>query len=349
MVEKNLINSLKTDELQPIVILDNVTKIYGKTNWIIKKVSLTINKGDCIALVGDNNAGKSILAKLIGNQISQTAGIIDYFFEEDNIFKAVGYQEREQSWPGGFKVKDILLLYLAIYEIQDKAWIDKLKDTFNVDEIINKPLNKLSIINLQLFAMFLVILHKPELLIIDEMSSSIGFETRTKIINLFKEYLSMGNSMLIVTPEDFSINALCTRIITMNAGEIQDDMLVNDVIKQYGSTFEYMRSTVDIIKTIKRKKKIDPTFEPLIRKYSGFYKNLMDHYNTNFKDGFNSGDIDFDILIKNTIYYINVSKEKMLETISSNIMASAVNETEKLLIKTQKNNFQNFKSHCQIS
>ncbi|ATZ18669.1 ABC transporter ATP-binding protein [Williamsoniiplasma somnilux] len=323
-------------KIQPVVELYNITKIFNKTNWAIKKISLTINRGDCLAIMGNNGSGKSVLGKLIGNQISQTSGTIDYFFEEDNIFRAIGYQGREQTWPGGFTVKDIYRLYSTIYNVRDQEWINKLMDTFEIQFIFHKTLSKLNIISLQLFAMFLAMLHKPELVIIDEFSATIGFETRFKIVNLLKEYTNDGGSVVVVYPDDFVLNSICNRIILLNNGEIEEDLKISEVINDFGSTFEFVKKSAERIKVNKYKKKIDPNLKSLINKYNSLYTDL----NVKFQNlVINESDLktkNLAVDIKNNLYYVNLSRELLIETFSVNLTSDSVKVAKINFIKTKK-------------
>ncbi|AVP49025.1 ATP-binding cassette domain-containing protein [Williamsoniiplasma luminosum] len=327
------IDQTKKENSNVLVVVHNLTKIFSHTVWTIKKVSFEINRGEAIAFVGNNGTGKSVLGKLIGNVIQQTSGIIDYFFNESNIFKAIGYQSREQAWPVGFKVKDVIALYKTIYEVKDKTWIAKLIDTFGFEEIMEKKLSSLDILSLQLFAIFLVLLYKPELIVIDEFSSSIDFERKMKILNLLKEYRNNGGTIIIVQPEDFILNALCNRIITLNKGEMQDDSSLKNIVKEHGSTFEYIRKLAEEAKENKRRIATNHSFEILLKKFRTAFANLENVYEKNC--GLNEDD-HLLIQIKNTFYQIKISEDQLTQTFTQILLQKNVNQAIKNLKRTLK-------------
>ncbi|PPE05455.1 ATP-binding cassette domain-containing protein [Williamsoniiplasma lucivorax] len=331
-MEKTIDQNNHADD-NTLVVVHNLSKSFLHGVWSIKKVNFKVNRGEAIALVGNNGAGKTVLGKLIGNVIQQTSGIIDYFFKEPNIFKAIGYQSREQSWPIGFKVKDVIDLYKAIYDVQDKAWIAKLIDTFGFEQIMDKKLSKLNILSLQMFALFLAFLYKPELIVIDEFSSSVDFEHKMKILNLLKEYKNQGGTIIIIQPEDFILNALCNRIITLNKGEMQDDSSLRGIVKEHGSTFEYIRKLAEEAKENKRRVATNRSFQILLKKFRTAFKELEAVYKNNFPD--HEGD-KINIQIKNTFYQLQLTEEQLAKTFSEILIQKNINQAIKELKQALK-------------
>ncbi|ATZ21395.1 ATP-binding cassette domain-containing protein [Mesoplasma tabanidae] len=264
----------------PIVDLTNVSKIYNKQIWALKKIDLKLYRGQCISLLGSNGSGKTTLLRIIGNNLKNTTGTINYNLEEENILKAIGLQKREQSWPNGFKVKDINDLWIRIYDMNDLEWINKLKDVFGVNEIEEKYLNKLSIVRLQIYAIFLAFISKPELVLIDELSSDIDFRYEEKITNFFKEYLSVGNTLVLNSPSYYFLENLTDRVVYLNDGEIFDDLLIKEIEKEYKTVMEYTKSIFKeelvVEKKIKNKSKFFSTMNTKTETYSNNLQTLIE-------------------------------------------------------------------------
>lgn len=259
-------------ENTPIVELSNVSKIYNKEVWALKKIDLKLYRGECVSLLGSNGSGKTTLLRIIANNLKNTTGTINYNFEEENILKAISIQKREQAWPNGFKVKDINDLWIRIYDMTDLEWINKLKDVFGVNEIEVKYLSKLSIVKLQVYAIFLSFISKPELVLIDELSSDIDFKYQEKITNFFKEYLAEGNTIVLNHPSYYFLENLTDRVVYLNDGEIFDDLSIKEIKKKYKSVMEYTKSIFkeEIIteKKLKNKSKFFSTMNNKTETYS---------------------------------------------------------------------------------
>ncbi|WP_164703951.1 ATP-binding cassette domain-containing protein [Mesoplasma entomophilum] len=274
--ERYLLMDLKT----PIVELSNVSKIYNKQIWALKKIDLKLYRGECISLLGSNGSGKTTLLRIIANNLKNTTGTINYNLEEENILKAIGLQKREQSWPNGFKVKDINDLWIRIYDINDLEWINKLKDVFGVNEIEEKYLNKLSIVRLQIYAIFLAFISKPELVLIDELSSDIDFRYEEKITNFLKEYLVEGNTVVLNSPSYYFLENLTDRVVYLNDGEIFEDLSIKEVKKEYKSVMEYTKSIFkeELIaeKKIKNKSKFFSTMNSKTETYSNNLQSIIE-------------------------------------------------------------------------
>ncbi|ATZ20713.1 ATP-binding cassette domain-containing protein [Mesoplasma coleopterae] len=274
--ERYLLMDLKT----PIVELSNVSKIYNKQIWALKKIDLKLYRGECISLLGSNGSGKTTLLRIIANNLKNTTGTINYNLEEENILRAIGLQKREQAWPNGFKVKDINDLWIRIYDINDLEWINKLKDVFGVNEIEEKYLNKLSIVRLQIYAIFLAFISKPELVLIDELSSDIDFRYEEKITNFLKEYLVEGNTVVLNSPSYYFLENLTDRVVYLNDGEIFEDLSIKEVKKEYKSVMEYTKSIFkeELIaeKKIKNKSKFFSTMNSKTETYSNNLQSIIE-------------------------------------------------------------------------
>ncbi|AVN64242.1 MULTISPECIES: ATP-binding cassette domain-containing protein [Mesoplasma] len=310
----------------PIVELTNVSKIYNKQIWALKKIDLKIYRGECVSLLGSNGSGKTTLLRIIGNNLKNTTGTINYNLEEENILKGIGLQKREQAWPNGFKVKDINDLWIRIYDVNDLEWINKLKDVFGVNEVEEKYLNKLSIVKLKIYAIFLSFISKPELVLIDELSSDIDFKYEEKITNFFKEYLEEGNTLILNSPSYYFLENLTDRVVYLNDGEIFEDLSIKEVKKEYKSVMEYTKSIFKeelvVEKKIKNKSKFFSTMISKTESYSNVLQTIIEQLETqeNYNEKVLSRlkEVYFSILDLNTsidnlsVSYINADSIKII-------------------------------------
>ncbi|WP_026389646.1 ATP-binding cassette domain-containing protein [[Acholeplasma] multilocale] len=239
-VEKKTID--KKIQPEPLVELKNVSKVFKKKVWAIKNLDLKIYPKECISILGSNGSGKTTLMSLIANDAKPTFGEIVYSLNENDLTKAIGFQKREQEWPNGFIVKDIAKIWINAYDVKDEEWIANIKNVFGVNQIWEKSLSKLSIVKKQLFALFLIFLYKPELVLIDELSSNIDWKYTEQITNFLVEYLKKGNTVILNSPSSSFLEKLSSRVIYIHDGEILDDLQKRKIKRDHKSIANYQKT-----------------------------------------------------------------------------------------------------------
>ncbi|QBQ07936.1 ABC transporter ATP-binding protein [Spiroplasma gladiatoris] len=318
-----------------LVELENVSKIFDKKIWAIKKINLKIYKGEGISIIGPNQSGKSVLGRLIANQIPQTSGIIEYNFTREYALSSIGFQFRQTAWPDGFRVKDVIELYKGIYNINDQEWLDKLFNTFQIQNRLEKRLATCATSWLQLFSLFLAFLHKPELIVLDEVSNTIGLDMKTKVIDFLREYKKEHNATYVIVSPDKSIfQAICDRIVVMEMGLILSD----DYIDESLEGFDYDDYAYKILAAIEAKQTVlkpDPVFKPILKKFSKHYEKFnADYAKLNSKeeilDFFDTDRIL--VMVKNINFYIQEMQTKFM-TVASTALNRSLIEELKLSIK----------------
>lgn len=328
----------KIHKLNPSIVaeLDNVSKTFDRKTWAVRRATLQVKRGECLALMGANGSGKTTLARLIGNVIKQTTGNVDYYFNNENIFASIGYQAREQAWPNGFRVKDIVTLWINTYNVQDQEWIARLKSIFEVEKNENKYLSKLPDVYLQLFAIFLAMLHKPEILVVDEFSSAIDFEHKTKIVALFEDYLKEDNAIVLVAPEDYILTTLVKRVVYLHHGKIIDDLSVELIQQQYQSIFNYIKTVSLSEESDEKKKSVEPSLRSLIRKYKALETQLETDYHQFVENQLAKRYEQFDLDIKNAIFLVSELSKNLYSTATSDINKESVDVIRGEVKKTIK-------------
>lgn len=328
----------KIHKLNPSIVaeLDNVSKTFDRKTWAVRRATLQVKRGECLALMGANGSGKTTLARLIGNVIKQTTGNVDYYFNNENIFASIGYQAREQAWPNGFRVKDIVTLWINTYNVQDQEWIARLKSIFEVEKNENKYLSKLPDVYLQLFAIFLAMLHKPEILVVDEFSSAIDLEHKTKIVALFEDYLKEDNAIVLVAPEDYILTTLVKRVVYLHHGKIIDDLSVELIQQQYQSIFNYIKTVSLSEESDEKKKSVEPSLRSLIRKYKALETQLETDYHQFVENQLAKRYEQFDLDIKNAIFLVSELSKNLYSTATSDINKESVDVIRGEVKKTIK-------------
>ncbi|WP_338970912.1 ABC transporter ATP-binding protein [Spiroplasma endosymbiont of Labia minor] len=231
-----------------IIELINVKKNYG-SNKILKGINLEIKSGDRIGVIGPNGAGKSTLSEIITGIRKPSSGNI---VKKENL--KIGIQFQESKYPVGITVYDLILYYLEIYSIKmTKNELEALMQTYQILDLKNKSLEKLSGGQQQRVNIMLGLIHNPDFVIFDEISTGLDIEVRQSIFDFIKEMvIDKGKSMILVTHMMQEIEDMCNKFVYIYDGKILECGEINDLIEKYGSVHNY---TWEMFKKYKHKKR----------------------------------------------------------------------------------------------
>ncbi len=157
---------------------------------ILEDINFTLEDGDILGLLGRNGAGKTTLLKIILGLIHPSEGRIIFSGKENPLFGFVSTNPRSFYWR--ISCRDNLVFYgkmLGLTNKEIKESIDKLGDILRISDIIDKSFMLLSSGQMQSINIARSLLKKPDLLLLDEPTTSLDYESSRKIIDNIKEYL----------------------------------------------------------------------------------------------------------------------------------------------------------------
>lgn len=207
-----------------IIEIQQVTKQYG-SHIVLNAISLAIPKGSIFGLLGPNGAGKTSLIRIITGITAPDSGEILFngeAFKESHISN-IGYLPEERGLYKKMKVGD-QLLYLGRLKGLSKQvalenmtyWIEK----FDMKDWLKKPIESLSKGMQQKVQFVATIMHKPELIILDEPFT--GFDPINA--NLLKDEIlelrANGATIIFSTHRMESVEELCSQIAMINQSKI---------------------------------------------------------------------------------------------------------------------------------
>ncbi|AOG60783.1 ABC transporter ATP-binding protein [Spiroplasma helicoides] len=223
------------DKNKILVSLKDVTKKY-KNKVALKNINLEINYGDRIGVIGANGGGKSTLSEIIGNIRKPTSGEV---YRQENM--VIGLQFQDSKYPVGITVFDMIKYYLETFNIaMTESELTKIMRTYQIESFKDKFLANLSGGQQQRVNILLSLIHNPDLVILDEISTGLDIEVRSEIFDYIKEnVVNKGKSLLLVTHMMSEIEELCDKYIYIHNGEIRDFGMVSDIVKKHGSVHNY--------------------------------------------------------------------------------------------------------------
>jgi putative ABC transport system ATP-binding protein len=213
--------------MMPLLEFQNTSFINDKKT-ILKDITISINQGDYISVVGPSGSGKSTFLKLCCHLISPTEGTILY--RDKSIMTHNPMELRKNiaycfqiPYLFGETVMDNVSFPYHIRDIKvDLKRVEELFVLFNLDkEYLKKDIKNLSGGEKQRIALIRTLLFKPEILLLDEVTSALDFDNTLIVENVMKSLSLSGTTIIWIThnPEQSKRNA--HKLLTIESGEIK--------------------------------------------------------------------------------------------------------------------------------
>ena len=216
-----------------IISLNNVTKKF-KSITAVNAISLSVEQGEFVALLGPKGAGKTTLLEMIENIQTPTSGTIrlfgrDWATHERDIQRRIGLCLQETQFMDKVTVREILCLFASFYGLPDSRADEVLCD-IHLEDKQKSYIENLSGGQRQRVAIGISLLNKPELLLLDEPSTGLDPVARRDIWDLILALKKQGITLILTTHYMDEAAYLCDRIVMVNKGEILCDGTLEDLL-----------------------------------------------------------------------------------------------------------------------
>ena len=218
--------------------LKSIVKPQYKEVNAVNNISFEVEQGEILAFIGPNGAGKSTTIKMLTGILYPTDGEIKVMdMEPSKQRKQLSYKigtvfgQKEQLWTH-LTPYDNFKFFGAIYDIPDatiEERIQELTTTFELEKFINTPVRNLSLGQRIRCEIVAALIHKPEILFLDEPTIGLDPVVKENIRKLIKKMNKEYNTTIFLTSHDVGdIEKLCKRVIIINNGKIiMDDSMTN--------------------------------------------------------------------------------------------------------------------------
>lgn len=204
--------------------LINIVKKYGQQE-VLNSFSLDMEKGECLALMGESGSGKSTIAKIIIGLEKPNSGEVK-IFEKDIEFI---FQDSYNALNPRMTVEDLIyepLQFSTDIDVKNKREIvsELLKQVELAPELLTRRRDELSGGQLQRVCLARVLSTKPQIMILDESLSGLDPLVQDKILDLLYKIQKEYNLTYIFISHDFRLcYFLADRIILIDKGKIIED------------------------------------------------------------------------------------------------------------------------------
>jgi Cu-processing system ATP-binding protein len=214
-----------------MIIASNVSKRFGKLK-ALDNVSVTCNKGECIALIGPNASGKTTFIKTILGMVVQDSGFIT--FNGNNILhhwqyrEQIGYMPQTGRYPDNMTIGQVLDMMKDIRG-KGSALDEDLVAAFDLNSLMGKRMRTLSGGTRQKVSAALAFLFNPQVLILDEPTAGLDpLASETLKEKIIKEK-EKGKLILVTSHVLSELDDLVTQIIYMQDGRLRFHKSIEDL------------------------------------------------------------------------------------------------------------------------
>lgn len=218
--------------------LKSIIKPKYRLKKAVNNINLSIDKGEIIAFIGPNGAGKSTTIKMLTGILCPSSGRamvsgINPAKQRKKLAYKIGtvFGQKEQLWTH-LTSYDNFKFFGAIYDLKDyeiEKRIKELNDTLELNDFINTPVRNLSLGQRIRCEIAASLIHKPEILFLDEPTIGLDPVVKENIRVLIKRMNKEFGTTIFLTSHDVGdIEKLCKRVIIINDGKVVlDDSMSN--------------------------------------------------------------------------------------------------------------------------
>lgn len=229
------INKQLKEPVTPVILFENVSKSYQRGVYAINNISMKINKGEFVFIVGSSGSGKSTLIKLMLKEIEPTSGKVFVNFKDLSRLRR-GQVAKYRRGIGIVFQNFRLLKDRNVYEnvafaqrvIETptrliRRQVPNILATMGLAEKYKSYPSELSGGEQQRVALARALVNKPSILLADEPTGNLDPKNSWEIMQLLEEINKRGTTVVVVTHNSEIVDKMQKRVITMNKGNLISD------------------------------------------------------------------------------------------------------------------------------
>jgi len=220
--------------------IENLTKVYGNGFDALRGVSLSVDEGDFFALLGPNGAGKSTMIGIISSLVTKTSGSVTIFGHDiDQDFSAakrlIGLVPQEFNFNVFEPVEEILVNQAGYFGIPRKVGFERAEQYLTQLGLWDKrraQARELSGGMKRRLMIARALVHRPQLLILDEPTAGVDIEIRRSMWAFLRELNGSGTTIILTTHYLEEAESLCRNIAIIDEGELIEHTSMKNLLTQ---------------------------------------------------------------------------------------------------------------------
>ncbi|WP_317856157.1 ABC transporter ATP-binding protein [Chakrabartyella piscis] len=188
---------------------------------VLQDVSLHLEKGERLGILGDNGSGKSTLMSILAGVQTADAGEILFCGAPitRETRRKISYIPQEAELLEDLTVKDNLQLWIGIYGLQNpKKVIQEIPAFLNIEPMLHQKIKNLSGGMKKKVSIAIAIMNHPEMIIMDEALSALDAKTVEAVLSYLKQEKSI--TLFYCSHNFVEVEAICNRLVVLQDGVI---------------------------------------------------------------------------------------------------------------------------------
>src|SRR6188474_709057 len=211
----------------PAVQTTNLTRVYG--NMVaLNSLTLTVNRGDLFGFIGSNGAGKTTTLRILATFLAPSGGKAeilghDVVRDADRVRHIIGYMPDFFGVYKDMEVTEYLDFFGACYKIpsaQREKTVNDVLELVGLTEKKGALIGALSRGMQQRLGLARVLIHDPQLLLLDEPASGLDPRARIEVMAILQELQRLGKTIIISSHILSELQTLCNRVAIIERGKL---------------------------------------------------------------------------------------------------------------------------------
>jgi ABC-2 type transport system ATP-binding protein len=220
-----------------VIFVEDLEKRFGEF-IAVNRISFSVKRGEIFGFLGSNGSGKSTTIRMLCGIITPTSGkgLVaghDITTEPEAVKHAIGYMSQKFSLYEDLTPFENIRFYLGLYDVPSAQWKERMEwilDMAQLGNVRNRLTRDLPQGWRQRLALGCALIHRPEILFLDEPTSGVDPITRRHFWDFIRDLAGQGITVFVTTHYmDEALN--CSRIVMIDLGSIVTQGSPSDIIR----------------------------------------------------------------------------------------------------------------------
>ncbi len=209
---------------EPAILIEGLSQSYGRMQ-VLHDVSFRVEHGEIFGFIGPNGAGKTTTIRTMATLLEPTAGRVeicgvDVVLEPERVRRLIGYMPDHAGVYERITVREYLEFFAHAHGITDTTVTDAVIELTDLQELSPRLVVSLSKGMRQRLQLARVLLHDPQVLILDEPASDLDPRARIEIRDLLLELRELGKTIFLSSHILSELSDVCTAVGIIEKGQL---------------------------------------------------------------------------------------------------------------------------------